>query len=127
MSFALISTPTFVITLHTTSSRPLSLTERDLPLILRNFCLKYWASSQHYLSRGINFSLKELLSVLIALKSDFKSSKLVFSFWTFSVRLLTFSFRLLFIVSILSSILTTSATKSVLLSLFKDSSVNVLS
>ena len=74
MPFALISAPTFVIALHTTSSRSLSLTEEGMPVILRHSCLEYWAFVQHCLSRAINFSLKELISILEALKSDFRSS-----------------------------------------------------
>ena len=80
MSSALISTSALVIALHTTSSRSLLLAEEKMPVISRHAHLKYWAFAQHYLSRAINLSLRELFSVLVALKLDFKSWKFVFSF-----------------------------------------------
>ena len=124
MSFALISAPAFVIALHATSSRSLSLTEEGMPVISRDSRLQYWEFAQDCLSRAINLSLKELFSILVALKSAFKSLKLEFSFSTSSVRLQAFSSRLLFIVYMLSWRLTASSTKSVFLSLFNDSSVD---
>ena len=124
MSSSIISTPALVIALHTTSSRSLSLTEGGMPVISRHSRLEYWTFALHCLCKAIYLSLRELFSILVTLKSDFNSSKFVFSFSTSLVRLLTLSFNLLSIISILSCRLTASATKSVLLSLFKDSSVS---
>ena len=71
-SSTLISTPALV--LHKTSLRSLSRTEERIPVILRHSHFKYWVFAKHSLSRKINFSLRELFSILVALKSDFKSS-----------------------------------------------------